>query len=65
MPWHEPVEQGEANPGDAAGDQVAPRRLLAKPVTETLRRAGSVGLFPRPVHVAERPERVGCVPGIE
>ena len=65
IPRYEPVEQGERHPGDANGDHVMQWWLLAKPVAQAVRRACSIGLFAGTIHVAERPELVGCVPRIE
>src|SRR5262245_27059716 len=65
MPRQEAVDESEAHPGDPNREPVTAWRLLAKPVAEAVRRAGAIGFFPDPVHVAERSELLGCVPGIE
>src|SRR6476619_3384392 len=65
MPGSEPVEQRDAEFGDAARDHVAQGRFLVESVTQAVCRAGSVSLFSGPVHIAEWPELFGCVPRIE
>src|SRR5262245_40666748 len=65
MPRQEAVDESESKLGDPDCNPVTARWLLAKPVAKAVSRAGAISFFPDSVHVAERSEFLGCVPGIE